>query len=783
MNHKIKKKMTMNNEQKYVSEVEGDNRVRLRFSEPNENKITLYEKCDAVKLKYIVDHAEEFEGELIKPDSEVDWTLNKVVTILKKHLKKSKQGGLVKVNYKQNNKQGRYFGQGLQSMPRAVRHTIAQEFYYDVDIKNAHPVLLEHYCSLKGLEHTYLSQYITDRDSYFEILQTEQGLDRESAKRLMLAIINGKTITEEDAYPDEVVDFYNELLEIRERVMEFEPALVKLGKRNLKKKGRGLDNLGGTVVNLLMCDWENRVLMEMVNFFESHRFCVDVLVFDGCMVRKEDNNPLTEQVLRLCEADVEQAVGVSINLVVKPMTEGLDIPEEAFADTYQAVKTRFEEDNFKCVGQACFYNTAFNMVRVKSKQDLKVSYENLTFLNEDGHRQPFIKEWLSDPEMRQYEFVEVVPPPLKCDQSTTFNLWKGFDVQEVEREECKEPSPNLSLLLNHIRLLSNNQEEIYQFVLKWLAFLFQKPAEKNNVALLFKSKQGLGKDMFYQMLEKMIGQKYSGNTARPERDIFGDFNLFLRNKILVVMNELDAKVGFRYSEKLKDLITNIKEPIRKMRTDVSESDRSFAHYMFFTNKEFPIKVERGDRRLFVSEITQPVPSKEYFDRLGEAIQDPQALRELFDFLMSLDISQVDWIRDKPMTEYMADLLEVGQDREMVFLKDLLTADWKSGETVEIPPRRLLEQFNDFNLREMVEYKSSAVKLGIKIKKLGISGFSTKKQKQGNVYVFDVDECVKWLIAEKYLPADWLSLENNPPSLLKPQGSDGTDNLFVGLPPL
>ena len=35
---------------------------------------------------------------------------------------------------------------------------------------------------------------------------------------------------------------------------------------------------------------------------------------------------------------------------------------------------------------------------------------------------------------------------------------------------------------------------------------------------------------------------------------------------------------FGCSGKLKDLITNVREPIRKMRTGVSQKDLSFAHY-------------------------------------------------------------------------------------------------------------------------------------------------------------------------------------------------------------
>ena len=89
------------------------------YSTPNEHKIELFEQVDAVKLRYIIDNAEKYEEKLIKPDSDEDWTLDRVLTILNKSLKKVKKGK-VKVSYKQttaSGKTGRYFGQGLQGMP------------------------------------------------------------------------------------------------------------------------------------------------------------------------------------------------------------------------------------------------------------------------------------------------------------------------------------------------------------------------------------------------------------------------------------------------------------------------------------------------------------------------------------------------------------------------------------------------------------------------------------------------------------------------------------------
>jgi parallel beta-helix repeat protein len=48
---------------------------------------------------------------------------------------------------------GRMFAKGalsLQSFPRAIRATLAHSFYYDIDMVNAHPVILSHLCKSKN---------------------------------------------------------------------------------------------------------------------------------------------------------------------------------------------------------------------------------------------------------------------------------------------------------------------------------------------------------------------------------------------------------------------------------------------------------------------------------------------------------------------------------------------------------------------------------------------------------------------------------------------------------
>ena len=358
--------------------------------------------------------------------------------------------------------------------------------------------------------------------------------------------------------------------------------------------------------------------------------------------------------------------------------------------------------------------------------------------------------------------------------------------EEVSDEEEGKVKDDVEFVLCHLKLLCDNNEKVYDYVMKWIAFLFQNAGTINNVALLFNSKEGMGKDAFYKLLKNMIGNGYCGNTIKILRDILGDFNVFLARKILCVINELKGAIGYKYSDDIKFQITNTSADIRKMRTDVNENNGAFVRYIFFTNNDFPIKVTADDRRYLVIQTSQPIPTKDYFDRLWQVIENPLVLKKLFEIWTTIDVSKVDWRNDRPMTEYMTDLRENSRDRELSFLIEKVKSAHNDEEKeLKITSKDLLEQFRDDCLQNGYEYKTTPIKFGIKMKKYGIVGFSTKRTKAGSMYIFDIQACIHWLLREKHLPQDYLDLEAEPVRLLggsKEKTNDVDEDLVTDYSP-
>ena len=127
---------------------------------------------------------------------------------LKKICKNS--NGIIATNYKPSKNlktQGRLFAQNasLQSLPREFRGALANGLLYDIDIVNAHPVLLQQYCEKNDIRCDNLKYYIENRDRILNEIMTEYDYSRDESKDLFLMCING-------GYRDGITNrFYMEL--------------------------------------------------------------------------------------------------------------------------------------------------------------------------------------------------------------------------------------------------------------------------------------------------------------------------------------------------------------------------------------------------------------------------------------------------------------------------------------------------------------------------------------------------------------------------------------------
>ncbi len=415
---------------------------------------------------------------------------------------------------------------------------------------------------------------------------------------------------------------------------------------------------------------------------------------------------------------------------------------------YKKIKQQFELNHFKCMNPICFYTlTSDGKYEIKTKKQLEDTYQNVEYpvkIENKLKKLSFIDSWLFDPLMRQYERVVFLPPPLPLPPNC-FNLWDGFVIEKEPPVSCLKYKTELDNIYNHFQLVFG---ECYEYIMKWIAMLFQKPGEKPLVCNIIKSKQGLGKGLVFELLQAMIGAKYCYLTQKSEQHVLGTVNCMIEGKLLVVLDEMNYSVSKKCEESIKDLITNPLVDIKRLFISPYES-QNHMHMFVYSNQDFPWVIPEGDRRCNAVDRAQAViPDRAYFNTLGNYINNKPVMRALFQNFMCMNISEYD-PRAKPETEFTKELQELSRPIEIEFFINLIIL---TDHDVLYSSTTLYSMFTEFKEKYFpgsTNYKPSHKIFTLKIKNYNIDGLIKKHTKRGTIYQLEIIPAKTWINKNNY----------------------------------
>ena len=735
--------------------------------------IEYYEYFDLIKAKYIIDNYEDIKS-VFRPESEE--RLNNInldpLTIFKKYVSKSsaskkvKSANTIKVTYKQNNNVGRYFASGslsLQTLPREIRQTISNDYYYDIDIKNCHPVLLRQYARSKKLSSKYIKIYNKLRDDLLDGYATEYNVNKDEVKKSFLSILNGgKTFLnmKGDDIPVFVQEFKKEVINIQQYIFENEPIYKKLGIANAKKKqelykSKSSNELGSTM-NIMLCDIENKILQAMIKYLNDQNFIKSsvVMVFDGFMILKENVKDVDiNELLRSLETYVHDELNYKIQLDVKPMNNIIKLPEsyqsksnlnKNHIDDYEGIKKDFEKNVFKIK-----YPISFGIINnnndltLVSRRELLDTYENLEIrkYNKKGDEVivSFVSEWLKDENMRVYDQIDFMPM-----QEAPPNIYNTFTGYQVMKEKIKFDETlkiEDSLIYKHIKeIICNNDDKCFEYECNVLSRIIKQPYNLTQTSEIIKSSPGAGKDITFNYIgNDIIGGKYYINTDKPDL-IFGRFNSMLENNILMIINEASGKDTYCINENIKAHVTNISINIEHKGLKPYKISNC-SHVTFLTNNENSVKIDVEDRRFAAIECCDKYANnKEYFSKLLAEIKSKKYNMCFYKWLMSIDSDNYDFTNNRPVTNLYNDMQEMNIPPLALFLKQIVI-----NKVSMCQSSSLFKRFNEFLEKYNINGKYSITVFGRDIKKYeGI-----EKSKYHNInYIFD-NKKLKEYLTKKY----------------------------------
>ena len=251
--------------------------------------------------------------------------LEAAFTIVDKYCKAKSKTSKVSYKYSGKKSEGRQFsvGASLQNLSRPFRHTIAGEFYDDLDVVNCHPEIFQQLSHKLGLDTTHLRYYNENRQKCLQTLMDIESISRDDAKRIMLSIMNGGTpeVSTLDGL-GWLKSYYDQCLTLRGHILslkEYKPYLTA-AKRN---KTSGF-NVEGTAINHVFLKFENQALMTIIDYCRERGIRIGALCYDGLMMYKDPSRD-NEKVERELEVLIRDKTGFNLALAIKPMTEAFSL--------------------------------------------------------------------------------------------------------------------------------------------------------------------------------------------------------------------------------------------------------------------------------------------------------------------------------------------------------------------------------------------------------------------------------------------------------------------------
>lgn len=209
---------------------------------------------------------------------------------------------------------------------------------------------------------------------------------------------------------------------------------------------------------------------------------------------------------------------------------------------------------------------------------------------------PLSKLWLTS--IDRLVFKRIVMDPYDEDPKC-LNLWPRF-LSNLNRFDdfigASYMDWDLERVLNFIDMaLCNGEMEVYDYTIKWLAHLAQRPETKIGTSLVFVGPEGTGKDIIFCSLLKTLFGPHFLRTSDVQ-DLVGRFNSQIEGKIACVYDEADNILG-NSASKMKALITDELTRIEFKGVDLYYA-QNFLNFIICTNKidEKFIEVGPSSRR-------------------------------------------------------------------------------------------------------------------------------------------------------------------------------------------
>ena len=610
---------------------------------------------------------------------------------------------------------GRLFAQSasLQNLPREFRGALAYCIYHDIDMSKAHPTILLQYCKKNDIKCDTLEYYVNNADEIYNTFKNEYDMDKGDVKQLFLTAMNGGK--REGITNSFFMKFKDECSRIHKFINSLNEDLMK------EVKKRKEFNIDGSITNIILCKLENKILLTAIQYLLCLGYAVDVLVFDGMMIRKCADKPITEELLDKLSGYVFDKTGYNIKFVEKELDTSInlgdyeDIEEINIENsiTYFKDKEEFEKTHFKIIHPPIYSSLNKGKYELQSKEGIIQSYEHIkSFVKvemngkEKVDKVSFIKTWINDENIRKYNSLVFTPPPLKHDP-TDYNTWLGFenDKKPLPKDFNIETNEYITRFKEYISNLVNGREKYVFYIIAWIANIIQYPAYRSQVCIvLYSIIEGVGKSKLIELIEKLVDEKHSFFITDVSNQLFGKHSMAEFERLFIVLNEVKGKDTYSNSETFKQRITDPKRDFEPKGLKAFNGI-NYSNYISSTNNINAINAGENDRRFCVITCNnKKANDKIYFQNFEkEIVNNEEAVRCIYEYIKTFPIE--DYVPNRLFQQHRPtddalyqDLQEYNKPIEFDFLEHFVKRNFKSENNYKIKTKDLWMEFERFLTR-------------------------------------------------------------------------------------
>jgi hypothetical protein len=453
----------------------------------------------------------------------------------------------------------------------------------------------------------------------------------------------------------------------------------------------------------------------MDEYLQSKGRSVDVLIHDGCYVRKLPGEVMfPDELLRGAEGYTRQKTGYDMVLKVKPIEHNFAPPTSAqtlvvpagvmIDDSYAAKKfVEMVGDKIrKCGGELYVQNN-----------------EGIWEIGDDAIR-GLIEQYEERLIWKQYNALGMIK--IHNYGGDVKNIAKLITQLKVKATPGKLPLQMAHLLTQSdggnyddavtvfLELIQNicggkanpSYESLCRYVIQWLAHALQKPYELPGTALIISGAKGTGKDTPLDFLIAHVFGQFSAINYTDNKLFFDKHDTGRKGMFFVKLEEADRRMCLENSSFIKSMITG-KNATFNPKNKTAVSIDNFIRFVATLNGGNSFDFTDDERRfVIVACSAEKRGDTVYWQKVRATLFNDQAGKAVAEFLLAIDLTNFN-VRQLPENQYQADVVEASLKPEQRFV-----TSWNGEKTYATAFYQL---YRDYCLENNYTYVENQTKFG------------------------------------------------------------------------